>query len=306
MSTSSSGCKRKSPSGKLLSHTSPAFRTHRRRTASQCVTQQATHLTRLLPPSPWLLHQLGEWDAEVVRTFAAIIDCGSNLTGVDIHAQSARLQLGLSISRGGFVLRTSSSVAPVAYCVSWLSCVSSLLLRRLPPRTASSQLGQSIFSRTTLTTPSSSVTAPFIAAALLLPEAFRASLPQLSPVLGPDAPKNLFHKDLKSLEEEIFQQCLTIYTPSDTLSLRLSQQHRARLHPVRLTHLPLLFSICTRLGHPGHLTLGSTLTPFLPCPGLPAVPLTPCTGQRVLFCGIPHCPRACVLVCRRRPSHPCT
>ena len=32
----------------------------------------------------------------------------------------------------------------------------------------------------------------------------------------------------------------------------------------------------------------------------------PCTGQKVIFCGIPHHPRACVAGCWRQSSHPCT
>ena len=200
---------------------------------SQCVTQQATHLTRLLPPSPWLQPLLGDWDAEVINTFAAIIDCRFSLCGFDTHAQAARLQLCLPISRGGFALRASKAVAAVAYIVSRLTCVSSLFLCRLPSRSPSLP-GPSIFSRDTLTSPSSPVTAPYTAATLLLPQAFRVKSPQLSAALGNGPPMNLFQKGLKALEEDIFHHCLTFYTP---------------------TYQTFLIPFCTSLCRSGHVTL---------------------------------------------------
>ena len=85
------------------------------------ITQQVAFLSRLPPPSPWLLAPLVEWDETIVSTITGVLGDISSLMGVDVHAQAAPLPFSLSIHRGGLDIRLATAVASVACSALWLT-----------------------------------------------------------------------------------------------------------------------------------------------------------------------------------------
>jgi hypothetical protein len=88
--------------------------------------QRPFYLMRTAVPAPDFLAQLGEFDAQILRTLEELIGPGSFQGEV---GELARMQASLPTSLGGLGVRSTARAAPAAFLSSW-ALVGSLVGQR--------------------------------------------------------------------------------------------------------------------------------------------------------------------------------